>query len=193
MIFDISQEIFSAEIYPGDPIPGKEEVLSLNNEKPDICQLTRLIIGSHTGTHLDAPAHFYKNGKDTMQLELEKCIGECKVVSAEGRIEEKEILEWTEDGTKKLLIKGKADFDSLNAEYMVKCGIHCIGVERSTVGSGEEQEKVHKILLGAEVVIIEGLRMDQVIEGKYFLSALPLKMQGVDGSPVRAVLIDKSR
>ena len=58
MIFDISQEIFSSEVYPGDPIPKKEEILSLNNETPDICQLTRLIMGSHSGTHLDAPLHF---------------------------------------------------------------------------------------------------------------------------------------
>lgn len=190
MIFDISQELFSAEIYPGDPIPEKEEVLSLNKEKPDMCQLTKLIIGSHTGTHLDAPAHFYRNGKDTTQLELEKCIGECKVVFARGRIKEEEILEWTKDGTKKLLIKGIVELDSLNAAYIVKSGIHCIGVEQSTIGSGEEQEKVHKILLGAEMVILEGLRMSGVLEGKYFLSALPLKMQGVDGSPVRAVLLD---
>ncbi len=191
MIFDISQEIFSSEVYPGDPIPKKEKLLSLNNEKSDICQLTRLIIGSHSGTHLDAPLHFYKDGKDVEQIELEKCVGECKVVSANGKIKEEEIYKWVKDGTKRLLIKGKIDLDSFQAKCLVKSGIYCIGVEQSTVGFGEEQEKVHKILLGAEVVIIEGLRMNEVIDGKYFLSALPLKMKGLDGSPIRAILIDR--
>ncbi len=191
MIFDISQEIFSSEVYPGDPIPKKEEILSLNNETPDICQLTRLIMGSHSGTHLDAPLHFYKDGKDVEQIELKKCIGECKVVSASGKIEEEEIYKWVKDGTKRLLIKGKIELDSSQAECLVKSGVYCIGVEQNTVGSGKEQEKVHKILLGAEVVIIEGLRMDKIIDGRYFLSAVPLKMKGLDGSPIRAILIDK--
>ena len=190
MIYDISQEIFSAEIYPGDPMPEKKEILSLHKSVPDKCQLTELKLGSHTGTHIDAPRHFIMDGIDVENVSLEKCLGICKVITVHGRLDEKIIWEVAKEGFHKILIKGEVCLDSENAKCIVDAGIHCIGVEGSTVGSGIEQENVHKILLGRGVVIIEGLRMEEVTDGKYFLSALPLKMDGLDGSPVRAVLWD---
>jgi arylformamidase len=189
--YDISQEIFSAEIYPGDPVPEKKIIMSLDKEEPDACQLSELFLGSHTGTHIDAPKHFYRNGKTIEQLDLEQCIGRCTVVEYTGEITEKEVDNWLlAGGCERLLIKGEIVITEQAAQKMVDGGVRCVGVEGLTVGSLSAPKEVHCILLRAEVVIIEGLRMKQVQPGTYFLMAQPLKMAGLDGSPVRAVLLE---
>ena len=190
-IIDISQELFAAPVYPGDPAPVKEFVMSMEKEKPDICQVTRLTIGSHAGTHLDAPRHFVRGGKDTAELSPERCVGPCKVVTARGRITPELVHGWLADGTRRILVRGEIEITPEAAQAMADGGLLCIGVEGLTVGvPGESQVKVHQTLLGAEIVIIEGLRLDAAADGEYLLAAQPLKMKELDGSPVRALLLD---
>lgn len=95
-----------------------------------------------------------------------------------------------EDGTEKLLLKGEILLTPQAAQVMADKKIHLIGVESQTVGEGDGQTLVHQILLGAEIVILEGLVLKEAKPGKYFLAAQPLKWEDVDGSPVRPVLID---
>ena len=73
-IYDISRELFSAKVYPGDPVPTMEFLQSLKKPDPDPCQLSRLTVGSHSGTHLDAPRHFFKNGHDVAQIDLHRAV-----------------------------------------------------------------------------------------------------------------------
>ncbi len=190
MIYDITRELLSAGVYPGDPVPSMETVLSLENVPPDVCKLSRLTMGTHSGTHMDAPAHFCKDGKGASEVLLDQCMGWCKVITHNGMVLESNVDKWLSDGTKRLLIHGKPEIVSEIAGYMIQKGIVCIGVEMSTVASGAEQVKVHQILLGAEVVILESLELE-VPDGNYFLAALPLKIARADGSPVRAVLLSK--
>ena len=187
VVFDITKELFSTKVYPGDPIPGRESWLSIENG--DLCNLTSLHLGSHSGTHVDAPRHFIENGKSVAEISLEKCVGPCQVVFHNGRIEGAFWKDKFKNKTDKLLIQGNVELDVQAAEYIVACGISLIGVETPTVGDASCQQYVHKILLGHEVVILENLQLNGVLEGEYFLAAQPLKMQGVDGSPVRALLI----
>lgn len=187
MIFDISQEIFSSEVYPGDPIPSKKAILSLQKSDSDKCNLTELVLGSHAGTHLDAPCHFILNGKDVEQIELDKCIGKCLVTALE-EISHDNVEQWKKQNVRRVLFKNGKKLNVKEADYLVEAGCVCVGVECSTVGIEEQNEEVHKILLSNEIVIIEGLRMEYVPEGEYFLAALPLKMKDLDGSPIRAIL-----
>lgn len=188
MIYDISKEIFSTEIYPGDPVPAREFVMSFEKEEPDVCQLTELTLGSHTGTHMDAPRHFFKNGKTMAELDLSKCIGPCQVLKCPSKVS-REILESAlRPEEQRLLLKGARELDEGAAEFLVERGILCIGVESLSVAPLSSPVKVHKLLLGAEIIILEGLVLEEVPEGRYELIALPLKMEGLDGSPVRAVL-----
>lgn len=187
MIFDISQEIFSSDVYPGDTIPNKKEILSLKKSNPDKCNLTEFVLGSHTGTHLDAPCHFVADGKDIEHVELDKCIGKCLVVALE-EICHENVEQWRKKGICRILFKNGKKLTIQEAEYLIKAGCECVGVECNTVGVDAQNEKVHKILLLNEMVIIEGLRMEHVPEGEYFVSALPLKMKDLDGSPIRAIL-----
>lgn len=187
VIYDITKELFSTIAYPGDPVPAKKKWLSI--EQDDVCNLTAINLGSHSGTHMDAPKHFIADGKDVAEVSLEKCIGNCQVVHYNGKITDEFLTETLEAGIDKLLVRGNVVLDKESAESIIRYGLCLIGVEASTVGDKANQEHVHKILLGNEVVILENLQLDNVREGKYFLAAQPLKMQDVDGSPVRAVLI----
>lgn len=194
-LYDISQELFSSPVYPGDPLPHKEYFLNI--DQGDICNLTVLSMGSHVGTHMDAPRHFYVEGDDICQIPLSKCIGECKVISAPAQkepwiISGNDMKKLLADGTKKLLIKGIIEITEAAAAEMVQNGLELIGVEGQTVGPADAPAQVHYILLAAKVVILEGLCLGEIPCGNYILSASPLKMDGLDGSPVRAVLIEQT-
>jgi len=186
--YDIGKELFSTPVYPGDPVPQKRPFFQI--KQGDGCNLTVIIMGSHNGTHLDAPKHFCegKGGVDT--IPLEKCLGICKVAEINGEVTGRIMENLLEDGTEKLLLKGEILLTPQAAQVMADKKIHLIGVESQTVGEGDGQTLVHQILLGAEIVILEGLVLKEAKPGKYFLAAQPLKWEDVDGSPVRPVLID---
>lgn len=205
MIYDITRELFSTEVYPGDPVPRKEFVMSFQKEEPDVCQLTELTLGSHTGTHMDAPRHFFADGKSIAEVDLNKCMGPCKVVAvcmetekeeagngaAGGVVTREALVPLLEDHPTRLLLKGAKAINEEAAKYLVEQEVQCIGVESLSVAPLSAPVKVHRILLGAEIIILEGLDLQAVPEGNYDLMALPLKMESLDGSPVRAVLCSK--
>jgi len=191
IIHDISQEVFSSAIFPGDAAPTKRTLMSLDKEIPDICQLSEITLGSHTGTHMDAPRHFYKDGKCIDQIDLDKCVGMCKVVEADGLMTVGEMDDLLKDGTQRILIKGNIEIPLAVAKVLTHRKIKCIGVEGLTIGPLSSPKEVHLELLGQEVVMIEGLRLTDVKPGNYILAAQPLKLGGLDGSPLRALLIEK--
>ena len=182
-IYDISQEIFHASIYPGDPIPKKRQVLSL--EKGDGCNLTQIELGSHTGSHADAPSHFVPNAKTIDQVALEKCMGKCALVSMEGALCAADFAFVLSHKIRRLLIRGDAALLHSAAEFLAGIPIDLIGVEGLSIGGAQ----VHRTLLEKEIVLLEGLVLKDVPDGEYFLAAQPLKMEGLDGSPIRPVLL----
>lgn len=193
-IYDISQEIFSCEVYPGDPVPQKETVCSI--EKGDLYNLTKLSMCAHNGTHLDAPSHFIKNGDNVESIPLEKTVGLAYVIKCEGELSRKDAEMMINKASavdpecaKRILIKGNAVVSSSCAEYFAERGVYLLGVESQTVGPEDAPMEVHLILLRAKTVLLEGIRLGDVPEGKYFLFAAPLKLGGCDGAPVRAILM----
>lgn len=190
MIYDISREMFSTPTFPGDPIPETWPHTSFDKPDPDVYQVTAIKITGHTGTHADAPRHFLPGGKDAAHVELSRCIGRCRVCEHSGLLTADDVRRMTADGTERLLIKGDITVTPESAEEMVRTGLLALGVEGMTVGTEGTIAQIHLTLLGAEVYIIENLDLSKVQAGEYFLSALPLKMAELDGSPVRAVLTD---
>lgn len=190
-IYDITQELFSSEVYPGDVPPTYQRALSITNG--DSCNLTVINMCAHNGTHIDAPYHFYKDGKTIEQIDLSKFVGKCTVVDLETIAAGYENEEFGHkvlvSCEKKLLIKGNVTITLDMAKLFNQYHIELIGIEGQSVDTEENQTEVHLELLEKEVVIIEGLRLKEVPEGNYFLSAAPLKLGGCDGSPCRAILI----
>ena len=194
-IYDISQEVFSCEVFPGDEPPQKEEVMRMSEGA--LYNLTSLHMCAHNGTHVDAPFHFIADGATIEQMPLDKMIGPAFVVAADGEVTEsvaKEILKKAnsadKEAARKLLIKGRGVVSAEAAEVFAQAGVDLIGVELQSVGPVDAPMAVHKVLLGAEVVLLEGIRLGEVKEGVYILNAAPISLGGSDGAPCRAVLLD---
>ncbi|MBO4846302.1 MAG: cyclase family protein [Lachnospiraceae bacterium] len=193
-IYDISQEVFGCKVFPGDPSPVKKTMLSIQNG--DICNLTAFEMCAHNGTHVDAPYHFLNDGKKIDQVDLDRFIGYAYVTEYEGDIgkeDAKAILkkarECDERSAERILVKGNATVTVDAAKVFAEEGIKLFGNESQTVGPEDAPMEVHLIMLGAQIVLLEGIRLADVKEGAYILHAAPLNLGGCDGSPCRATLI----
>lgn len=189
-IIDISQEVFSCAVYPGDPTPEKQVLYSTGED--DLYNLTSFAMCAHNGTHVDAPFHFLHNGKTVDQLDLSHFVGDCFVARHEGDVsaaDAEEILT-NAGGAERILIAGKATVTAEAAQVFAAGGIKLLGNEGQTVGPEDAPMQVHLILLRREIALLEGIVLDKVPEGRYFLSAAPLNLGGADGAPCRAYLID---
>lgn len=207
-IFDISLTLSpTLPTWPGDP--GIELDLVESMDKGAGANVTRMNMGVHTGTHVDAPHHFLNDGRTVEQLPLDVLTGPCYVIQLPDGVEAitSEVLERTEitSGMKRLLFgtrnshlwakgetKFQTDFVAITedgAEWLVKRGVQLVGVDYLSVAPYEEGAPTHEILLRAGVVVVEGLNLAKVIRGFYDLYCLPLKIAGSDGAPARAILV----
>lgn len=190
-IYDITQELFSCAVYPGDPKPERQ-VLN-TTASGGLYNLTAFSMCAHNGTHVDAPFHFLQNGKTVDQLDLSCFVGDCFVARREGNVtaaDAETILEKA-GGAERILVAGKATLTPEAARVFAAAGILLYGNESQTVGPEDAPMEVHLILLGKGIVLLEGVVLRDVPEGRYFLSAAPLNLAGTEGAPCRAYLISR--
>ena len=193
-IIDISQEILSCRVYEGDPVPQGERIADM--KKGGTYNLSTLSMCAHNGTHVDAPLHFYEDGKSVDQMSLEHFVGECFVAEASGSIGSQEAYQILEKANalkaqKRILIKGEAVVTEEAAQIFADAEVLLVGVESQSVGPEKAPMRVHKILLGKNVALLEGLVLENAREGRYLLNAAPLNIRGFEGSPCRAILIEE--
>jgi arylformamidase len=190
-IYDISQEVFSCTVYPGDPLP--ESFCLYSTEEGDLYNLSSFAMCAHNGTHIDAPSHFLPHGKTVDQMDLTHFVGDCYVARHEGDVSDadaKAILTKA-DGAQRILIAGNAAVTAEGAEVFAESGIRLLGNEGQTIGPQDAPMQVHLILLGRGVALLEGIVLKDIPEGRYFLSAAPLNLAGCDGAHCRAYLIGR--
>jgi arylformamidase len=205
--YDISLTISSdLPTWPGDPGITLERTEKI--EDGDNANVSRLDMGVHTGTHVDAPVHFLSGGSAVDQLDLKILTGRAYVLNLpEVDLITAPVLEASNipPRTRRVLFKTRnsefwargesifqTEFVGLSAdaaEYLVERGIKLIGVDYLSVAPYKHSRPTHEILLSAGVVIIEGLDLTEVSQGRYTLYCLPLKLLGSDGAPARAILI----
>ena len=193
-VYDISQEVFGCKVYPNDPMP--EKIVLKSMQKGDVYNLTAFNMCAHNGTHIDAPFHFIKDGKTIDEICLEAFVGMAYVTEHHGLVtgnDATKIIEKAKkqnlEASKRILIKGEVEVSLEAAKVFASSDILLLGNEPQTVGPQNAPMAVHLTLLGANVVLLEGIRLGEVYEGVYFLNAVPLNLSGADGSPCRAVLI----
>ena len=193
-IYDISQELFGCAVFPGDPVPAREMLMRIRDGA--VCNLSAIRMCAHNGTHVDAPYHFYDGGKTIDQVDLERFIGFAYVAAHEDDVtaeDAKAILHAAKEAdpraAERILVKGKAVVTKGAAEVFAEAGIKLFGNESQTVGPEDAPMEVHLIMLGAEIVLLEGIRLETVPEGVYLLNAAPLNLGGTDGAPCRATLM----
>jgi arylformamidase len=196
-IYDISQEVFGCEVYPGDPAPRQEKLQQICSG--DTCNLSAFSMCAHNGTHVDAPYHFCDDGKTIDQLDPDCFVGYAYVAEHEGEItagDAESILDAAgkagQSASQRILIKGKAVLTAEAARVLAASGIKLFGNESQTVGPEDAPMEVHLIMLGAGIVLLEGIRLGEVPAGVYLLNAAPLNLGGADGAPCRAILIEET-
>lgn len=193
-LYDISQEVFGCQVYPGDPSPEKKVLASM--EQGDAYHLTAFSMCAHNGTHIDAPFHFIRDGKAVDEIPLEAFVGLAYVAEHQGSVtgdDAAKILQRAKaqsaEAAKRILIKGDAEVSLEAARVFAASELFLLGNESQTVGPQNAPMAVHLALLGAQVVLLEGIRLSETPEGVYFLNAAPLNLSGADGSPCRAILL----
>lgn len=192
MIIDISQEILSCTVYPGDTTPSAEKVMDMS--KGDLYNLTNFSMCAHNGTHIDAPRHFIKDGKTVDMLPLSSFVGDCFVARHSGQMsgaDAFEIMALAQQygADQRILIAGDSTVTQQAAQVFADNKILLLGVESQSVGPLDAPMAVHKILLLQDIVLLEGLVLGSIPQGRYFLAAQPLNIGGAEGAPCRAVLI----
>lgn len=194
-IYDISQPVFECVVFPGDPAPEKQVVMKVS--EGDVCNLSTFSMCSHNGTHVDSPYHFLDDGKRLEDMPIDTWVGYAYVTGFEGDIlacdaEEimKKAAEASCEAAKRILIRGKAVVTAEAAEVFARAQVKLVGNESQTVGPENAPAQVHRILLGANVGLLEGIRLDDVPDGVYMLNAAPINLGASDGAPCRAILIE---
>ncbi|MFN0110306.1 MAG: cyclase family protein [Blastocatellia bacterium] len=204
-IYDITVPI-SADlpVYPGDPEIQMERIMSLENG--DVANVTRLCCTTHVGTHIDPPSHFIAGARSVDQLPLETLLGAARVVDVGDvpAITADVLSHHNLDGAIRVLFKTRnssfwpeskvfqEDFAYIApdaARLLVERGVQLVGIDYLSVERFNfDEPTTHLVLLGASVVIVEGLALRDVPPGDYELLCLPLKIKDGDGSPARVVL-----
>lgn len=195
-IYDISQEVFGCAVYPGDPAPERQVMLSISEGK--MCNLTAFNMCAHNGTHVDAPFHFINEGRTIDQVDIDRFVGYCYVASHDGNItaeDANKIMDRAKDAAgdtdcyDRILVKGEATMTEEAAKVFADNKIKLFGNESQTVGPLDAPMEVHLIMLRAEIVLLEGIRLSEVDDGVYLLNAAPINLGGSDGAPCRAILM----
>jgi arylformamidase len=194
--------------WPGDPKVVLERVNKI--EEGANANVSRLDIGVHTGTHVDAPFHFLKEGTTVDTLALDILIGEVQIIQIPDEVAEvsRKDLEAAGigEGIVRLLIKsrnskywasGEMKFQTGfvgiaedGAQYLVEKGIQLVGIDYLSIAPYKQSRPTHRVLLKAKIIIIEGIDLSAVKPGMYQLICLPMKLGGSDGAPCRAILIE---
>jgi arylformamidase len=205
-VYDITPLIREGmPVWPGDPPPRQRWLQRLQSGDPS--DLSEWLLGSHTGAHVDAPAHFVAGALELDQLPLGSLVGPCRVLdltSATGDLARRDLpFELTE----RVLLKTRnslhrwpsqtfrTDYVGLTpdaAQHLVERGVRLIGADYLSVepfASVAAGAPVHQLLLRAGVIILEGLVLTEVPMGEYLLVALPLRLSGSEAAPARVVLL----
>ncbi len=190
-LIDISNDLLTTPVYPGDPVPYSQKVKSI--DESSTCNLSAFFSGSHSATHADAPLHFINDGDSIDNVPLENFIGPCTVIEVrEGPITGEMVNNFFPKKCERLLIKsgGKAWFMDSAAEETTYLGVKLVGTDALSIGVSGNQIKPHRAFLGKGISILEGLNLSNVKPGNYFLIAAPLKLCGLEAAPVRALLVE---
>ncbi len=204
-IYDLSIPLRSGGlIYPGNPEVSIEPQQSMS--KGAGANVSRISFGSHSGTHVDAGKHFFDDGQTVDQISLDLLVGPAILIAVDeslAAVGARDLEQHGLNGHKRVLIRTRnsgflldtefhRDYTFLapdGAEYLVSLGVELVGIDYLSIEQFHSgHHRTHKTLLGAGVVIVEGLALIEPPPGTYEFICLPLRIAGLDGAPARAVL-----
>lgn len=193
ILHDISKDIVTAPVYEGDPETDFQWVKRM--DCGDMYNLSRIKFCTHTGTHIDTPKHYVDDGNTVEDLPLSRFFGPCTVVTIKGILTGEDMENLLPFCKKKVIFHSEGHaFLSQSAAYVLadyKIGL--VGTDGVSIAFEEEEMLVHRQLALNDIVVLEGLALTGVEDGDYTLAAFPLKIEGAEAAPVRAVLFEQEK
>jgi len=202
---DISVPVYNGLVHwPGDPAFDGQRKADM--ARGDVCNLTKLSMSAHTGTHMDAPLHFVRDGATMDALPIDAVVGEARVIAIDdpAAIQPDELQKHDLQPGERVLFKTRnserlwhdqpfdEDFvhiSAAGAAYLVERGVRTVGIDYLSIGGFKtDGVECHQIMLGAGIWVIEGLNLHDITPGKYELACLPMRLRDAEGSPCRAVI-----
>jgi len=202
---DVSVPLHTGMVYwPSDPSVHIERFADMSNGA--VCNVSKMELCCHAGTHMDGLNHFIKDGAPLDTVPFDAVIGPCRVIEINDAdcVKPAELKKHKLRKGERILLKTRnskrqwwnEEFDTKfihisreAAQHLVDCGIRTIGIDYLSVGGCQRDGvECHQVILGAGIWIIEGLDLTKVRPGKYDLICLPVKIQNSDGAPARAIL-----
>lgn len=202
-IYDISMAITpSMAVYKGKDF--KRPIISLDSDfSTGSSYESRLEFNLHTGTHLDTPLHMIPQGYTLEKIKLDRVVTKCKVLDltdVNEKITDKDLAKFSIEEGDFILLKTKNSYEDIlennfvylhksGANYLVKQNIKGVGIDALGIERDQADHETHISLFNADIMILEGLRLKDIEEGEYLLSAAPILIPGAEAAPVRAYLI----
>lgn len=203
-LYDISMPIdVNMAVFKNEP-SRRPELIPIKSIEEHEVVIHKILLDLHSGTHVDAPSHYFKNGKTIDQLSMTKEVSLCRVIDftqvkvaitkedlMNAQLKENEfVLLKTRNSSTELYDPEFVYLSKEAAEYLVEMKAKGVGIDAMTIERNQPKHETHKLLLKNEIMIIEGLRLLHITAGNYHMVALPINIVGAEASPTRVLLIE---
>lgn len=193
LLYDISTDLLTAQVYDGDPQPSLEYIKSTENG--DDYNLSVLSTCMHTGTHIDSPFHYDSDGSKIEDMKLSVFYGKCTVVTIKGILTGEDMERLLPYCKRRLLLHGDGEaFLSYSAAVVIADSDIClIGTDGISVSTEFDEYRTHMEFARSNIAVLEGLNLAGIRDGEYTLCAFPVKVSGAEAAPCRAVLMEQEK
>lgn len=193
IIHDISRDTINTPVYDGDPQTIAERIKSIDNG--DGYNLTEISMSVHSGTHIDAPLHFYDEGSSIDNIRLNTFFGKCTVISISGILTGEDMERLLPYCKRRVLIhgEGKTFISHSAAIVLAESRVVLVGTDAPSIAPSFDEERTHRELARAGIVILENLNLSAIDDGEYDLCAFPIKLGGLEAAPCRAIIFEQEK
>lgn len=193
LLYDISTDVLTAQVYEGDPAPTLEYIKSTENGND--YNLSVLNTCMHTGTHVDSPYHYDSDGSKIEDMKLSVFYGKCTVVTIKGILTGEDMERLLPYCKRRLILHGDGEaYLSYSAAVVIAdSGICLIGTDGISVSTEFDEYRTHMEFARANIAVLEGLDLTGIRDGEYTLCAFPIKVKGAEAAPCRAVLMEQEK
>ncbi|HCI59192.1 MAG TPA: cyclase [Ruminococcus sp.] len=193
IIHDISRDTINTPVYDGDPETRAERIKSIENG--DGYNLTEISMSVHSGTHIDAPLHFYDEGSSIDNIRLNTFFGKCTVISVSGILTGEDMERLLPYCKRRVLFhgEGKTFISHSAAIVLAESRVVLVGTDAQSIAPSFDEERTHRELARAGIVILENLNLSAIDDGEYDLCAFPIKLGGLEAAPCRAIILEQEK
>ena len=193
IIHDISRDTINTPVYDGDPETRAQRIKSIDNG--DGYNLTEISMSVHSGTHIDAPLHFYDEGSSIDNIRLNTFFGKCTVISVSGILTGEDMERLLPYCKRRVLFhgEGKTFISHSAAIVLAESRVVLVGTDAQSIAPSFDEERTHRELARAGIVILENLNLSAIDDGEYDLCAFPIKLGGLEAAPCRAIILEQEK